>query len=99
MVPAAVKRHRRSSPEGTEDLDLFLHASTARVKVRPESLVLDIVPSHANAEPQAASTQHIDLRRLLGHEGGLALREDQDSRHQFNPASARGEMAEQHERL
>ena len=44
------------------------------------------------------SREQVDLGRLLGHERGLALRQDDDAGHQLERRD-RGEVAEQHERL
>ncbi len=52
-----------------------------------------------SAEPQAAAGEHVDLGRLLRRERGLALREDDDARHELDLPRARREEAEEHERL
>ena len=98
-MPLAVDRHQLLGPERAHDRDLLLDALAAVLEVLAQRLELDGVPADAHAEPQAPARQHVDGGRLLGDEGGLPLREDQDARRQPQPAGHAGEKAEQHERL
>ena len=66
--------------------------------VLAERLVLDRVPADADAEAEPAAGEQVDLGRLLGDERGLALRQDDDPGDELE-LRARGEVAEQHERL
>ena len=67
-------------------------------EVGTERFVLHRVPSEADAEPEPAEREQVDLGGLLRDERGLALREDDDAGHQLERRD-RGEVAEQHERL
>ena len=67
-------------------------------KLRAERVVLHRVPADADAESEAAFAQDVDLGRLLRHERGLPLREDDHAGDQLELRDA-GEEAEQHERL
>ncbi len=53
------------SPELTHQLDLLDDALSAIGEARTERLELELVPTDANAEPQTATTQHVDLGGLL----------------------------------
>jgi hypothetical protein len=68
------------------------------VELLAQGLVLDGVPAQAHAQPEPAPGQQVDLDRLLGHEHGLALGQDDDAGHQLE-RDQRGQVAEQHERL
>jgi hypothetical protein len=67
-------------PEQPHDLELFLQPLAAIPDVLAERLELDGVPADADAQAQAAAREDVDLRRLLGDERGLALRQDEDAR-------------------
>ena len=58
-----------------------------------------MVPSQADAEPQAPAAQEIDLHRLLGDEAGLALRRDQNAAGEPDGLGDRRQKAERHEGL
>ena len=82
----------------SHQLDLLAHAPAAIGEVGAERLVLDRVPTEADAEPEPAVGEQIDLGGLLGDERRLALRQDDDARDELERRD-RGEVAEQHERL
>ena len=63
-----------------------------------ERLVLDGVPAEPDAEPEPSLGQQVDLGGLLGDERRLALGQDDHAGDQLE-RGARGEVAEQHERL
>jgi hypothetical protein len=86
-------------PQLAQDLDLLLDAPTARPEVFTERVVLDIVPANADAETQATLAQHVDLRRLLGHESGLTLGENENARDQLEPRGHRREKTKEHHGL
>ncbi len=67
-------------------------------EVLAQGLVLDPVPADAEAEPEPARGQQVDLGGLLGQQGGLALGRDDDAGDQLQRGQ-RGEVAEHHERL
>ncbi len=69
----------RVGPELAEQLDLLGQAGPALSERYAEGVVLDLVPADADAEPQAAAGEDVDLGGLLGDEGGLALREHEDA--------------------
>ena len=98
LVVTALERDDVLRPEQPQHLDLFLVAAGAVAEVHPERLVLHLVPADADAEPELAAGQHVDLRRLLGHEHGLALREDEHAGYQLEVGD-RGEVSEQREHL
>ena len=85
-------------PQPAEELDLLLTPDAAVGEVLAERLVLDGVPPDADAEAEPAFGEEVDLRRLLGDQGGLALREDDDPGHDLELREG-GDEAEQHERL
>ena len=69
------------------------------MEILAEALELDLVPAHADAEAEAAAAQHIEGGGLLGHQGGLALGQDQHRGGEADLLGAAGEEAEQHERV
>src|SRR5207237_2372776 len=78
-LEGAVMRHRRLGPQAAEQRDLLLHPYAAVGELLAERLVFDGVPAEADAEPELAVGEQIHLRRLLGHERGLALGKDDDA--------------------
>ena len=78
--------------------DLLLDAAAAIVEVLVEGFVLDMVPADADAEPQAAAAEDVDLGRLLGHERRLPLRQIRMPV-RARVARAGRQVAEEHERL
>src|SRR6185369_17546233 len=64
-----------------------------------QGLELDGVPPHADTEAQPAAAQHVYLGRLLGHQGRLPLRQDQDAGREREPARDGREVRHQGERL
>jgi hypothetical protein len=57
-----------------------------------------VVPG-GHPEPQPPAGHEVDVGRLPGDEHGLALREDQDPRHELDLAGRRGEEREGRERV
>ena len=53
------------------------------MEVLAESVVLDVVPTHANAQTQPTSGKQVDVRRLASDESGLSLGQDENARHVF----------------
>ena len=49
-------------------------------EVLTQRLVLDRVPAQSDAEPEATLGEQVHLGRLLGHQGGLPLRQDDPRR-------------------
>ncbi len=98
LVVAARERDHVVGPEQAQHLDLLLVPAGPVAEPGAERLVLHCVPPDPDAEPEPAARQHVDLGRLLGDERGLALREHQHARHEFELGD-RGEEPEQHEDL
>src|SRR6266849_2649241 len=84
------------TPEEAHHLDLFFYDPSSRVEIHAQRLVLYRIPAYPHAEAYLAACENVHLRRLLGDERGLPLREDDDSRNQFQ-ACQRREVAEEHE--
>jgi hypothetical protein len=74
-----MEAHEVLRPKATEHLDLFGLARAARLPLRAERFILEVVPSQTDAHPQAPPAEEIDLRRLLCDDPGLALRRDQNA--------------------
>ena len=89
----------RLGPQRAQDRDLLRAPTPAVVEGLVEGLELDGVPAHADAEAQPAAAQHVDLRGLLGDQGRLPLRKNQDARGQGQPVRDRREVGQQRERL
>jgi hypothetical protein len=98
-VELAVEREGVLGPEPAHQHHLFGLPPTAGVEVLVQGVVLDGVPADPDAESQPVPGQHRDLGGLLGHQHGLALRQDQHGGDELDPVRARGEEPEQHERL
>jgi hypothetical protein len=82
-VVRGLVRDERLGSELAEDFDLFFDATPACLKRLAERVVLDVVPANPNAKAEAASTQDVDLRGLLGHEDRLTLRQDENAGHEL----------------
>ena len=95
FVVAAVVVDHFLRPQHPQHLHLFGAAAAAIAEVFAQSLELHIVPAHADAQAQAAAGQHIHRGGLLGHQGGLALRQDQDAGGQLDFFGQAGQIAEQ----
>jgi hypothetical protein len=106
LRPTAGSRCQRPSklttrlcPEQPQHGDLLFLPPAARVKVHAERDVLRLVPADSHAEPQAPAREHIHLRRLLGDQHGLPLRQDDDASDQLETPRHCREIPEQDERL
>ena len=82
-MPAALVVEDGLRPEAAHQLDLLLEAAAAVREVLAERLVLDEVPADAEAEPELPVRQQVDLGRLLREQRRLALRRDDDARHEL----------------
>ena len=69
------------------------------MEVLGQSLIFHFVRPHANAQEEAAIAQHVHLRCLLGHQGGLPQREHQDRRPQLQALRDPSDVAQEDERL
>ena len=98
-VEAPLECEQRLLPEPAQEPHLLLDAASPRAEVLTERLVLDVVPAVPDAEDQPAAGEQVDLRRLLRHQRGLPLGQDQDVRDQPQPRGHGREEAEQHQRL
>src|SRR6266567_478451 len=83
-------------PQQPHHLDLLFEAPPSIVEVHAERLVFDRVPADADTHAEFAAGQHIHLGGLLGSQHGLALRQDDDARHQLESRRHGGQVAEQH---
>ena len=97
VVISAVEIHGFFGPKPAEQFHLFLGAATPGREIFAQGFVLHMVPAHAHAQAQSAAAEHVDLRRLLGHQGGLTLAKDQDCRHQLDAGGQCRHVTEQHE--
>src|SRR5262245_17897093 len=98
-VVGALVGDQRLRPELAQDLDLLFSAAPTRLKFLAERIVLDVIPADANAETQPSTAQDIDLSGLLGDQGRLALRQNENARHQFEPGGDGGEKSKEHHGL
>jgi hypothetical protein len=69
------------------------------VKVLVQGLVLDMVPADAHAEAQAPAGEDVHRSSLLGHEGRLPLRQDNDAGDELEALRAGPQVTEQNEDL
>ena len=65
----------------------------------PERLVFEMVVAEPDTEPQPAAAEDLDLGGLLGHQGRLALGQDEDRGDQFDTPGDAGQEPEENERL
>src|SRR4051812_7062566 len=98
-MPAAGVVDHGFGPQETHDVDLLGDAAAARVKVFAQGLVFGRVPADGDAEAQTLAGEDVDLGRLLGYEGCLALRQDDDAGNELNRPGDRAEIGEEDERL
>ena len=64
-----------------------------RFPFHSERFVLDVIPSHADAQPETPTAQEIHLGRLLSDNACLTLRRDQNSAGQPDGLGDRGQKA------
>src|ERR1039457_5156496 len=74
----AVEGHALLGPQPAEQRDLLFDATAPVREILAERLIFDRVPSEPDAEPEVTPSEQVDLRRLLGRERGLPLRQDDD---------------------
>ena len=86
-------------PQLAHEADLFVEDLEARGIVDVQRLELDRVGAGADAEDQATTAEHGDLRGLLGDERRLALGEDEDAGGQRDARGEGGHVGEQGKRL
>src|SRR4030095_14662786 len=68
------------SPQRLHEAHLFLGALAPGAEIHAETLELDLVPADADAKAELAPlAQRVETRRLLGDQGGLALRQDHNA--------------------
>src|SRR5207244_4805500 len=97
--PTALERHQLPGPEGAQHLDLLLDALAAVSELLAEGVELDGVPADGDAEPEPPAAEDVHRRGLLGHEGRLALGQDEDAADELDLPGDRGEEAEEDQRL
>ena len=96
---AAREGHRLLGPQPAHQGDLFLGPLAAVAEILAERFVLHRVPADPDAEAESPAAQQIDLRRLLGGQGGLALGQDDHSGDQFDGRGDGSQIAEHHQGL
>jgi hypothetical protein len=99
VIELALERHQGFAPEFAQELHLLLLTPAAGVEALPQGLVLDVVPTDADAETAAPAGEQVDIGHLPRNERRLALRQNQNARHQLDPPGERGEVSEHHERV
>ena len=93
-MPFALVRQAVLAPEFAQQLDLLGLALAARVEIFVQRLVLDRVPTGADAEAKPAVRQQRDLRGLFRDEHGLPLRQDQYRAHHIELRRHAGDECE-----
>ena len=66
VMPLAVEVNDLLRPQGPQHSNLLGTPASPGVEVLIQGFIFDLVPAHANAEPQAATTEHVNFRGLLG---------------------------------
>ena len=97
LVILALEGDAVLGPQRLHEADLLGRAHAAGVEVHAEALELDLVPADADAQPEPALAQRIERGCLLGHQGRLALRQDQHAGGEADLLGDAGQEAEQHE--
>ena len=77
-MEAPFERDIALRPQRTEDRDLLLEDLTPLFEGHPERVVLDLVPADPESESELAPAHDVDLGRLLGQQGRLALGPDEN---------------------
>jgi hypothetical protein len=85
--------------EAPQQWDLLVEDPAAIRVGNPERGVLHVVPARADAQPQAALGEQLHLDRLLGHQRGLPLRQDDDAGCQLDALGHPRQVCEERERL
>ena len=98
-VEAAAVGEAVRRPELAEQLHLFRLASPARRERHAERLVFHFVPAAADAEPKAVAGEDRQFRRLLRHQRGLALGQDEHAGGELDARGDRGHEREHRERF
>src|SRR4029450_12964731 len=83
LVPLPLEMDYLLRPQRAQHGNLLLTPSPTVMEILAQGLVLDRIPANANPQPQSTTAEHIDLCGLLGNQGGLALRQDEDGSHQL----------------
>src|SRR6185312_10031507 len=95
----AGKINMRLGPECLHHTDLLLRSPAAIREVLVECRELDLVPTDTDAKAEPAAGEHIETRRLFGHQHRLALRKDQHARGEADALRAARKKTKQHERI
>ena len=99
MVPPALEMHHRLGPQRPQDGNLLLAPPPPIVKILIQGFKLHRIPSNAYPQAKAAPADEIDLRRLLGDQGRLALRENEDTRYELKLRRAGSKIAQHDKRF
>jgi hypothetical protein len=93
VMELALEAEERLRPEQLQHLHLLGEARAAAVYVLADRPVLGLLPADADAELEAAATDEVEFRRLLGNDRRLVQRQDQDRRNEVQAARLAGEDA------
>src|SRR6201999_616638 len=93
----ANERPKGVGPKRPHHPGLFLGPLAAVVEILVEAEDLHLVPTDADAKPEAAAGEHVETGGLLGDQHGLALRENQHLGREFDLLGAGRDEAERHE--
>src|SRR5262245_1309474 len=92
LMPLSFEMDYLLRPQRAQYGNLLLTPLPSVMEILPQGLVLDGIPANANPQPQPTTAEYIDFCSLLGHQGGLALREDEDGCHQLQPPGNASEI-------
>src|SRR5262249_47747630 len=98
-VETAFEARPLAAPELAHGGDLLAEQAAALVEGRPEPAELLLRPAGPEPEDQPPAGEDVDPRRLLRHEAGVALRQDDDRGAEPDALGAAGEVGERDERL
>src|SRR5215472_1759888 len=76
-IEGASKGHGALGPQPVHELNLLCLAPPAHLPVLSEGGIFHRIPAHPNAEAQTPTRDNIELRRLLGYQRRLALRQEE----------------------
>ena len=98
VIPA-LERHVILLPQRLHDLHLLLGAAAAIMEILVQPDELHLVPAHADPKPEPALAQHVQACRLLRHQSGLALGDDQHAGGEPQSRRQTRQIAQQNERV
>src|SRR5215471_13247256 len=99
MVPATMEIDYFLRPQRPHHGNLFLRALATIVEILTQSLIFRRVPANPHAQAQAPTAQHVHFRRLLRHQRGLPLAQNDDGGHQLDTLRHGREVSVEDKRL